>query len=79
MDVIRASMWRVLSAGPRSEDSDLMTTVVILAAVVVAGAYLHWATGPVLVAYHVGRRVERMLTTLNGGVATLDHAGREEH
>jgi len=56
-----------------------MTTVVILAAVVVAGAYLHWATGPVLVAYHVGRRVERMLTTLNGGVATLDHAGREEH
>ena len=56
-----------------------MTIVVILAAVVVAGVYLRWATGPVLVAYEVGRRVERMLTFLNGGVAGLDRAGRKEH
>jgi hypothetical protein len=56
-----------------------MTTVVILAAVVVAGVYLRWATGPVLLAYQIGRRVERVLTTLNGGVAALDRARRKEH
>jgi hypothetical protein len=56
-----------------------MTTVVIIVAVVVAGVYLRWATGPVLVAFQVGRRVERMLTFLNGGVAGLDRAGRKEH
>jgi len=55
-----------------------MTIVVILAAVVVAGVYLRWATGPVLVAYEVGRRVERMLATLNGGGAVFDRAGRKE-
>ena len=55
-----------------------MTTLVILAAVVVAGVYLRWATRPGLVAYAVGRRVERILTTLKGGVPILDRAGRKE-
>jgi hypothetical protein len=64
---------------PRSEDSDLMKIVVILAAVVVAGVYLRWAIRPVLVAYEVGRRVERMLTTLNDGGTALDGAGHKEH
>jgi hypothetical protein len=49
-----------------------MTTIVILAAVTVTGVYLRWATGPVLAAYQVGRQVERMLATLNGGAAGLD-------
>lgn len=49
---------------PRSEDSpDPMTTVIVIVvgAVAVAGAYLRWATGPVLAAYRVGRQVERIL------------------
>ena len=55
-----------------------MTTIVILAAVTVAGLYLRWATGPVLAAYQVGRQVERMLTTVNRGAADLDRAGRTD-
>ena len=46
-----------------------MNTIVILAAIAVAGVYLRWATGPVLAAYQIGRQVERMLTTLYGGAA----------
>jgi hypothetical protein len=38
-----------------------MTTIVIISIIAVAGAYLRWATGPVLIAYQVGRQVERML------------------
>jgi len=40
-----------------------MTTVIVIVvgAVAVAGAYLRWATGPVLAAYRVGRQVERIL------------------
>ena len=49
-----------------------MTTIVIFAAIAVAGVYLRWATGPVLAAYQVGRQVERMLTSLYGGAAGPD-------
>jgi hypothetical protein len=38
-----------------------MTTVIIIGTVALASTYLRWATGPVLVAYRVGRRVERVL------------------
>jgi hypothetical protein len=55
-----------------------MTTIVILAAIAVAGVYLRWATGPVLAAYQVGRHIERLLTTLNGGAAGLDRLNRKD-
>jgi hypothetical protein len=55
-----------------------MTTIVILAAITVAGVYLRWATGPVLAAYQVGRHIERMLATMNRGAAGLDPASRQD-
>ena len=55
-----------------------MTTIVIFAAVIATGVYLRWATGPVLAAYQVGRQVERVLATLNGGAAGLRRADRKE-
>jgi hypothetical protein len=77
LDVNRAAVSRVQPAiAPRSEDSDPMTTIVILAAITATGVYLRWATGPVLAAYQVGRQVERIIATLNGGTGRLDRASR---
>jgi len=76
--VNRTRVSRVQSTiGPRSEDSDHMTVIVILAAITATGIYLRWATGPVLAAYQVGRHVERVLATLNSG-ARLDRANRKD-
>jgi hypothetical protein len=55
-----------------------MTTIVIAAAVAVAGVYLRWAAGPALAAYQVGRQVERMLATLYGGTAGLGRVRRKD-
>lgn len=55
-----------------------MTTIVILAAITATGIYLRWATGPVLAAYQVGRHVERLLATLNGGAAGLHRINRKD-
>jgi len=55
-----------------------MTTIVIPAAIAVAGVYLRWAIGPVLAAYQVGRHMERMLTTMNRGATGLDPASRQD-
>ena len=55
-----------------------MTTIVIFAAIAVAGVYLRWATGPVLAAYQVGRYIERILTTLNGKAAGPDRVNRKD-
>ena len=75
----RSGVLRVQpTIGPRSEDSDPTTTIVILAAVTASGLYLRWATGPVLAAYQVGRHVERALATLNSGAARLDRANRKD-
>jgi len=46
-------------------------TVIVIGAVAVAGAYLRWATGPVLTAYRVGRQVERILAIQRGWPARL--------
>lgn len=74
----QARVSRVQPAIPRREDTDPMTTILILAAVTVTGVYLRWAIGPVLAAYQVGRQVERMLATLNGGAAALDRVNGED-
>ena len=76
--VNRAGVSRVQQAVPCSEDSDPMTTIVIPAAIAVAGVYLRWAIGPVLAAYQVGRHMERMLTTMNRGATGLDPASRQD-
>ena len=55
-----------------------MNTIVILAAIAVAGVYLRWATGPVLAAYQVGRHVERVLATLNSGATRHDRAKHKD-
>jgi hypothetical protein len=55
-----------------------MTTIVILAAITATGVYLRWATGPALAAYQVGRQVERIIATLNGGTGRLDRASRTD-
>jgi hypothetical protein len=39
-----------------------MTAVIIIGTVALASTYLRWATGPVLAAYQIGRRVERVLS-----------------
>lgn len=55
-----------------------MTTIVIFAAIIATGVYLRWATGPVLAAYQVGRQVERVLATVNGGTTGLHGVDRKE-
>jgi hypothetical protein len=38
-----------------------MTAVIVIGTVALASTYLRWAAGPVLAAYQIGRRVERVL------------------
>lgn len=39
----------------------MITIIIATTAVVPAGAYLRWATRPVLAAYDLGRQLERVL------------------
>jgi len=61
--VNRAGAARVQrgAVAPAVRTTDPMTAIVIIATITVTGAYLRWATGPVLAAYQVGRHIERML------------------